>query len=69
MPRSRPIEKRVGERLRALREGADLSQAELAQFLGISRQVVNGYLRAWEREGHVELGRGSIRIRDFAALS
>jgi CRP/FNR family transcriptional regulator, cyclic AMP receptor protein len=46
-----------------------ISQAELAQFLGISRQVVNGYLRAWEREGHVELGRGSIRIKDFAALS
>lgn len=45
-----------------------ISQADLAQFLGISRQVVNGYLRAWEREGHIELGRGSIRIRDLAAL-
>jgi CRP-like cAMP-binding protein len=46
-----------------------ISQAELAQFLGISRQVVNGYLRAWEREGHLELGRGSIKIKDLAALS
>ena len=46
-----------------------ISQAQLAQFLGISRQVVNGYLRAWEREGHLELGRGSIRIKDLTALS
>lgn len=46
-----------------------ISQAELAQFLGISRQVVNGYLRAWERAGHLELARGSIKIKDLAALS
>jgi CRP/FNR family transcriptional regulator, cyclic AMP receptor protein len=45
-----------------------ISQAELAQFLGVSRQVVNGYLRAWEREGHIELGRGSIKILDTTAL-
>lgn len=45
-----------------------ISQAELAQFLGISRQVVNGYLRAWQREGRVELARGSIRIKDLTAL-
>jgi CRP/FNR family transcriptional regulator, cyclic AMP receptor protein len=42
-----------------------ISQAELAQFLGISRQVVNGYLRAWQREGRVELARGSIRLRNL----
>jgi CRP/FNR family transcriptional regulator, cyclic AMP receptor protein len=46
-----------------------ISQSDLAQFLGVSRQVVNGYLRAWEREGRIELGRGSIRIRDMTALS
>jgi CRP/FNR family transcriptional regulator, cyclic AMP receptor protein len=45
-----------------------ISQAELAHFLGISRQVVNGYLRAWQREGRVELGRGSIRIKDLTSL-
>lgn len=44
-----------------------ISQAELAQFLGVSRQVVNGYLRAWQREGRVELARGAIRIRSLAA--
>lgn len=46
-----------------------ISQAELAQFLGVSRQVVNGYLRAWQREGRVELARGAIRIRRLAAPS
>ena len=45
-----------------------ISQGELAHFLGISRQVVNGYLRAWEREGRVELARGSIRIKDLTSL-
>jgi CRP-like cAMP-binding protein len=46
-----------------------ISQSDLAQFLGVSRQVVNGYLRAWEREGRIELARGSIRIRDMTAFS
>ena len=46
-----------------------ISQAELAQFLGISRQVVNLHLRSWQREGRVELARGTIRIRDPRALS
>lgn len=45
-----------------------ISQTELAHFLGISRQVVNSYLRDWQREGRVELGRGTIRIRDVTAL-
>jgi len=46
-----------------------ISQSDLAQFLGVSRQVVNGYLRAWEREGRIQLARGSIRIRDMNAFS
>jgi CRP-like cAMP-binding protein len=41
-----------------------ISQGELAEFLGISRQVVNGYLRAWQRAGRVELARGKILIKD-----
>jgi CRP/FNR family transcriptional regulator, cyclic AMP receptor protein len=45
-----------------------ISQAELAEFLGISRQVVNSYLRAWQRDGHVELGRGKILIKDLSSL-
>jgi CRP/FNR family cyclic AMP-dependent transcriptional regulator len=45
-----------------------ISQAELADFLGVSRQVVNGYLQAWKRNGLVDLGRGTIRIKDLNAL-
>jgi CRP-like cAMP-binding protein len=69
------VPERLAVRLRDLARPSDsqiaevrISQTDLAQFLGISRQVVNGYLRAWEREGHIELGRGSIRIKDLAAL-
>lgn len=71
------VPERLAARLRDLaRHGAaadshevKISQADLAQFVGISRQVVNGYLRAWEREGRVELRRGSIRIKDLASLA
>jgi CRP/FNR family transcriptional regulator, cyclic AMP receptor protein len=45
-----------------------ISQNDLARFLGISRQVVNGYLRAWERAGYIELTRGAIRVKDLSAL-
>jgi len=45
-----------------------ISQAELAEFLGISRQVVNSYLRAWQRDGRVELARGKILIKDLSRL-
>lgn len=41
-----------------------ISQQELADYLGVSRQVVNGYLREWQRAGLVELSRGSITIRE-----
>ena len=62
---ARPIDGRTDEPATEVK----ISQAELAQFLGISRQVVNGYLRAWEREGRIVLGRGYIRIKDLAALT
>ncbi|MCB1623143.1 MAG: Crp/Fnr family transcriptional regulator [Pseudomonadales bacterium] len=45
-----------------------ISQAELGSFLGISRQIVNQYLQEWKRQGWVELGRGSITVRNPAAL-
>jgi CRP/FNR family transcriptional regulator, cyclic AMP receptor protein len=72
------VSERLATRLRDLAEAygknktdmeVKISQAELAQFLGISRQVVNGYLRAWQKAGRVELGRGSIRIRNIAEIS
>lgn len=45
-----------------------LSQEELAQFLGISRQVVNQYLQSWKRRGWIRLGRGSVVLADRRAL-
>ena len=45
-----------------------ISQAELAHFLGISRQMVNQHLREWQKSGWVELGRGRIAIRNKDAL-
>ncbi|HEU4618503.1 MAG TPA: Crp/Fnr family transcriptional regulator [Gammaproteobacteria bacterium] len=40
-----------------------ISQADLAHFLGVSRQVVNQQLGEWAKAGWVELGRSRIVIR------
>lgn len=45
-----------------------ISQAELAHFLGISRQLVNQHLGEWAKAGWVRLGRGRIEIVEPAAL-
>ena len=45
-----------------------ISQAELARFLGITRQIVNQHLSDWRRHGWVELGRSRIVIRNAEAL-
>ena len=45
-----------------------LSQNDLAMLAGGSRESVNKLLHAWQREGWIALGRGSIVIRDTAAL-
>jgi CRP/FNR family cyclic AMP-dependent transcriptional regulator len=49
---------------RAVPGGTELniSQGDLAQFLGVSRQVVNQHLQDWQREGWVELRRSRITI-------
>lgn len=39
-----------------------LSQQQLADYLGVSRQVVNGYLREWQSKGQVRLSRGTITL-------
>lgn len=69
------VSQRLAVRLRSLatlREDGvaevRISQAELADFLGVSRQVVNGYLQIWKRDGIVDLRRGTIRIHDLSAL-
>jgi len=67
---------RLARQLSALaeRQGIDagdtvaISQAELAQTLGVSREIVSRHLGVWREAGLVELGRGRIRIRDKAPL-
>lgn len=39
-----------------------VSQADLAEMLGLSRKTVNGLLRQWQQEGIVRLGYSAIRI-------
>jgi CRP-like cAMP-binding protein len=45
-----------------------ISQADLAQFLGISRQIVNQHLQEWRKQGWVDLARSRIIVRDPAGL-
>jgi CRP-like cAMP-binding protein len=46
----------------------NISQEEVARFLGLSRQVINQYLQDWKGQGLVSLGRGKIVIVDEQAL-
>jgi CRP-like cAMP-binding protein len=46
----------------------EISQRELAHFLGISRQLVNQYLGDWSKRGWVELARGKIVIHDVESM-
>lgn len=45
-----------------------ISQEDLATFLGVSRQAVNQFLQGWKAQGWVELGRGSVTVKNEAAL-
>src|SRR5207248_769382 len=45
-----------------------LSQKELAQMLGVSREFVSKQLAIWRDAGIVELGRRHLTIRDERAL-
>lgn len=51
-------------------EGVELtlSQADLATFLGLSRQIVNQHLQEWRKQEWIHLGRGRILIRDMESL-
>jgi CRP/FNR family cyclic AMP-dependent transcriptional regulator len=45
-----------------------ISQRELGDFLGMSRQLVNQYLRDWSKQGWVKLTRGRIAILNVDSL-
>jgi len=46
-----------------------ISQAELAQTLGVSREIVSRQLLGWRDAGLVALGRNRIVLRDVKALA
>jgi CRP/FNR family transcriptional regulator, cyclic AMP receptor protein len=45
-----------------------LSQRELGNMAGGSRESVNKHLQIWHRQGLINLGKGSIMIRDVEAI-
>lgn len=64
-----PLPMRLAQKILYLAKhnGADdntlkLSQAELAEFVGVSRESVSKTLAIWKREGVIDLSRGSLRI-------
>lgn len=68
-----PVRSRLARKLLYLSDpGGDgriaLSQAELAEFVGATREAVSKALATWKRQGLVDVGRGEITILDRAAL-
>src|SRR5271166_2203451 len=76
----RHLESRIAKALLHLAEGADLhgvrgltidlrlSQRELGNIAGGSRESVNKHLQSWQKAGLIDLAKGSIVIRDVAAI-
>jgi len=46
----------------------DLSQAQLARMLGVSRESVSRAMAEWERQGYLRTGQRSVAIKDELAL-
>ena len=46
-----------------------ISQEELAQFLGLSRQIVNQHLQTWRAKSWLTIGRGSVTLINPKALT
>lgn len=76
----RHLESRIAKALLQLAERRDpadlngrsvdlrLSQRELGNIVGSSRESVNKQLQIWQRRGLIDLAKGVIFIRDFAAI-
>lgn len=70
-----PVPTRVARKLLHLapRQGAQagavrLSQAELAEYVGATREAISKTLAVWKRQGIVDVTRGHVLIRDFPTL-
>jgi CRP/FNR family transcriptional regulator, cyclic AMP receptor protein len=60
---------RLTESAAASSAGATITQQELSQLVGLSREIVNRLLRDWERAGCLSLDRNRVCVRDPAALA
>ena len=49
--------------------GLHISQADIADFSGATREAVNKILTGWRQQGWISLGRSTIAVRNQAALS
>jgi CRP-like cAMP-binding protein len=73
------LESRLAEALLRLCEDRDktsgapssvhITQRELGNMVGGSREHINKHLQAWQKAGLIELGKGAIVIRDPAAMA
>ena len=45
-----------------------ISQADLGQYLGVSRESINKHLQLWQRQQWIALGRGKVTILDVEHL-
>ncbi len=52
-----------------VRIGVRLSQTDLAQMLGVTREAVNKQLKTWSRDGLIRMDRGHITVCDAARLA
>jgi CRP-like cAMP-binding protein len=46
-----------------------LSQREIGNLIGATRESVNKHLRDWQEEGHIEMEQGSITLLDEESLA
>ncbi len=46
-----------------------MSQADLAEFVGASREAVSKILTAWRADGHIDLNRGGLVLKNRGSLN
>ncbi|SEI16081.1 cAMP-binding domain of CRP or a regulatory subunit of cAMP-dependent protein kinases [Methylobacterium sp. 275MFSha3.1] len=68
-----PLPARIARRLLGLAEdfGSEIhiSQDDIADFAGTTRETVNRQLQSWRRQGMLDLHRNRVVVRDPAALA
>jgi DNA-binding Lrp family transcriptional regulator len=46
-----------------------VTQRDLGQMIGMSRESTNKQLKAWQRAGWIEIVKGGLEFRDLDALA